>query len=214
MARLPSRSAVALAAPLLLAVNTSGRASDVPSYTDVDVKLEASDLDAITMHLVTRFPILSASPGIKHAQGFRGAPGVGASVIYFPHSESRGVKNAIQAHCRLERPFGQWTCPAVELRRYVKLDTQDFEVRVNGDLDMAGILGITEATRPLAASAVADATAASTLIVIVDANGGYLLSWGTEEGYGTVSVEAHLRDGGHPANSGDWEAFVLPEHEN
>ena len=212
MARLRFSIAVTLSAPLLLAAGPSEPLPDPSTNLDAEVRLESSDLDAITMHLLARYPILSASPGIKHAQGFRGAPGVAANVVYFPHSESHGVKNAIQAHCRLDDPSGQWACPAVELRRYVKLDSQDFEVRVKGDLDMAGILGLMEATRPIAATAVADANAASTAVIIIDANNGYVVVWGSEEGYGAVSVEAHLRDAGNAANPGDWHAFVLPEH--
>jgi hypothetical protein len=203
---------------LLLALPGLVAAAENPPHTptDFDFKLElkASDLDAITMEVLKQHPLLSASPGIKAAYGDRQYPsGESAQVVFYPHAESRGVKQAFQVFCHRDDTVSAWSCPVVQIRRYVKLDSQDFEVRVKGDIDTNGVLAITEATRPLAASAVPDTSAADTVLVVFPANGGYVVSWGSKTGFGAVTVEARLRSAGNPSNPSDWEALVLPENE-
>lgn len=213
MARFPIFVAVALTTPLaVFAAEAADNQPHPPVATDVEVKLEASDLDAITMDIVARYPILSASPGIKYAQGLQMYPsGVSARVIFFPHSESRGVKNAIQAHCRRESPGAPWSCPSVESRRYVELDTQDFEVRVVGDIDLDGVLALADATRALAMAALPNIRV-DTLMVIYPMNGGFLVGWGSLSHREAVSVQATLKAGGNAANADDWSAFLLDEN--
>ena len=185
----------------------------VPADYDFALELKTSDLEAITMEVLQQHPLLSASPGIKAAYGDRQFPsGESASVVFYPHAESHGIKQSFQVFCKRDDPASAWSCPIVQLRRYIKLDSQVFEVRVKGNIDMNGVLAITEATRPVAASAVIDSSAADTVLVIFPANGGYVVSWGSKNGHGTVAVEAHLRSAGNSANPGDWEAVVLPEN--
>ena len=100
---------------------------------------------------------------------------------------------------------------AVEIRRYVKLDSQDFEVRVNGDLDLAGIQAVIEATRqPAAAAALQSSEVADTASSIFDVNGGYVVSWGDKNGMGRIGLEARLREDGNPADPKDWDVNALP----
>jgi len=213
MARFRIIIAVALTVRL---VAPAAIADDPQSYPPFDskleVELEASDLDAITMDIVSRYPILSASPGVKFAQAMRShRSDVSARVVYFPHSETRGVKNAIQAHCKQEMQGGPWTCPSVELRRYVQLDTQDFEVRVVGDIDLDGVLALTDATRSLATAALPNAIV-DTLMVIYPMNGGFLVGWGSLAHREGVSVQATLKAAGNAANAADWTAYLLDEN--
>ena len=212
MARLPLVLAAAL---LAVATPSTARTADDPTEPpadfDFELALTANDLDAITMDILKRYPILSASSGIKFSRGSRRFPtGERAQVLFFPHSETGGVKNALQAYCGRDTPDSPWSCPDVEVRRYVKLDTQDFEVRVVGDIDLDGVLALTEATRSLAASAFPN-SAADTVMIIVAVDDGYFVGWGSEAGRKAVSIQAHLRAGGNAANAADWEVAMLTE---
>ena len=212
MARLAGFTGVLLCWSVLAAAAAPLGEPSPPAKYDVPRELEASELQEITLAVLKDHPILSASPGIKAAFRYQHySRGETADVVFYPHAESRGIKYAIQAFCNRESEEDAWDCSRVESRRYVKLDSQDFEVRVKGSLDMAGVLAITEATRPVAESAVADVSTVDEVQIIFPANDGYLVGWGSEAGGGAVTVEAHLRDGGSAANPGDWEAFVLPE---
>ena len=215
MARLGIFVAVVVTTPL--AALTAGAGTDQthpPVATDVEVILEPSDLDAITLHILARYPILSASPGVNRVQGLRMHPsGLYAHVIFLPHSESRGVRNALEAHCRRESPGDVWSCQSVELRRYVKLDSQDFEVRVVGDIDLDGVIALTDATRALASTALSDGEV-NTVMMIRVLGRDCLVSWGNPTGSEGVVVQANLKEGGDAANAADWTAYLLDEKGN
>jgi hypothetical protein len=169
------------------------------------VPLDDADLRLITLTVLETNPLLSASSGIKYAEAWRNLTTDSAMVIFHPHSESGGIKAAYQAHCDRDIPDGSWSCPAVVIRRYVKLDSQDFEVRVRGDIDLEGLLAVIEATRGPALTAAKDQSGLpDTVIMVFAANCGYYVSWGSREGMGQVSVEAYLREGGSPTNPNDW----------
>ena len=63
--------AVALAVSPLSAVRAADNPPESPANVDVGLELTASDRDDVTMVLLKRYPILSASPGIKFARKFR-----------------------------------------------------------------------------------------------------------------------------------------------
>jgi hypothetical protein len=184
---------------------------------DYRVELDPSELQLITLEVLRAHPMLSASPGIKHVDATRAwtmshdadtkpASLVMANVIFHPHVESGGIKQAFQAHCQRETSNKVWSCPVVEIRRYVRLDSQDFEVRVKGDLDLAGIQAVIAATRqPAAELALRRSEIADTAIVLFSCGTGYHVSWGHENGIGTVGLEARLRTEGNPADPSDWE---------
>jgi hypothetical protein len=195
---------------------TAVRAADDPPATpaafDSAVELPASDRDAITLNVLSRNPILAASPGIKFASAYRHYPsGESAHVIFYPHADTRGVKHALQVHCNRSEPTEKWSCPIVEERRYVKLDTQEFEVRVVGDIDLDGVIALTDATRALAKTALPDGTI-NLVTMIYEFNGSYWVGWGSSDWREGISVQATLKDGGNAANAADWAAFLLDEN--
>ncbi len=205
-------ASVLLALPPLASPDSATDESP-PAPAVRDIELAPGDAEAITMEVLQRYPLASSSPGIKAAyvqSRLPAAEGEVAHVIFHPHAETRGIKVAFDVSCTRDNPVAPWSCAEVELRRYIKLDSQDFEVRVTGNLEMDGVLALTEATRPFAASAVANGAAADTALVVHPGNGGYLVSWGSRAGYAAVLVQAHLRNGGNPANSGDWYAEAVP----
>jgi hypothetical protein len=107
-----------------------------------------------------------------------------------------------------------WTCDHVELRRYVQLDSQDFEVRVKGNLILEEVLALIQATRAIVHASTTDGSAVpETAIMVLPANGGYLVAWGSPDGQGGLTVEAHLRRDGNAATSEDWQTSILPPEE-
>lgn len=223
MTRLPLSVAATLfisAGPL----STIAAAEEAPSVQvapDHSVQLDEHDRQLITMEVLKSQPLLSASPGIKAVDAFGGYSSdedkdpalvqVIANVIFYPHAESRGVKQAFQAHCSRSASGGDWTCFAIELRRYVRLDTQDFDVRVTANLDLAAILAVVEATRqPAAAAAMETSEVADTASSIFACSDGYIVSWGSKDGEGRIGLIANLRTGGNSAEPGDWQVRKQP----
>jgi hypothetical protein len=221
MMRIPlTFAAVLLVSPCL--------ASDAPAEDvgveapDYRVELDQSELQLITLEILKTHPLLSASPGIKHVDATRAfsirkdadsvSPFVEANVIFYPHFETGEIKQAFQAHCQREISSKAWSCPVVEIRRYVRLDSQNYEVLVKGDLDLAGIQAVIAATRqPAAAIALKRSEVADTAIILISSGAGYYISWGQENGMGTVALEAHLRAEGDPADPSDWKVTERPE---
>ena len=195
--------------------------STTTAVPECRVKLEDADLQAITLEVLREHPLLSASSGIKYSDALCGyaslvdagaaSPSViMANVIFHPHSETRGIKQAFETHCQRSASSRAWSC-ATEIRRYVKLDSQDFEVRVKGNLDLAGIQAVIEATRqPAAVAAMKSSEVADAAHVILACNDGYVVSWGNKDGTGGLGLEAHLRAGGNPADPNDWDVNALP----
>lgn len=215
-------AATLLASAGLIVTCAAATGSSRTAVPECKVKVVDADVRAITLEVLKEHPLLSASPGIKFADAtceysstndaLSGTPSILiANVVFYPHTETRGIKQAYQAHCRRSTTGKAWSCPAVEIRRYVKLDSQDFEVRVTGNLDLAGIQAVVEATRqPAAAAALQSSEVADTASGIFDANGGYVVSWGDKNGMGSIGLEAHLREGGNPADPNDWDVNELP----
>ena len=218
MARLSSRAPIALACSVCL-FRLAAAADDPPAYEFGDkVPLAESDLRAITLQVLATHPLLSSSPGIKYAEAHRAGmtmPGGTsfdtADVVFYPHAESAGVKEAFQVQCRREVSSDLWTCGNVDIRRYVQLATQEFEVRVRGNLDHDELLALIEATRATAqASRTESSVVANTAIIVFAANGGYFVNWGSPDGQGELTVEAHLRKDGNAATAEDWQTSILP----
>jgi hypothetical protein len=144
-------------AVVILPLAHAGESADTADLQDETVPLTDNDLRMITLAVMETRPLVASSPGVKYAEGSRNyqifrdregptvTPGVDADVIFYPHTETAGIKEAYQVHCLRAHPDGPWTCPHVALRRYVRLDTQDFEVRVNGDVAFEAVLALVEA---------------------------------------------------------------------
>lgn len=227
-----ARTSLALFGPLVrlvvtalaLAILTSAQAAEhepPADAADLRVALGDADLQMITLAVMKTHPLLASSPGVKHADAYHGYRDSGgnedpktssilhANVIFHPHSETAGVRNALQAHCSRDLASADWTCPVVELRRYVRLEDQDFEVRVKGDLSLDAVLALVEATRVTALAAPRDDSAVlDTVSMILPCGDGYFVSWTDLDHRSGVLVKARLAAGGEPAERNDWESSL------
>jgi hypothetical protein len=187
-------------------------ADSIDGGIDQEVPLTEDERLQITLSLLQRYPALASSPGVKAAAAYVGGPGAAtAYVIFHPHAESHGVKQAFQVSCVREPASRPWTCNEVTIRRYVRLATQDFEVRVAADISSEAALALIEASRrELQASAPEFADVASTATLILQLRQGvYAIDWGTREGYAKVTLHAELAKGGDPADSGAWHTRIV-----
>jgi len=221
VARLSSRVLIALAYSACL-FPLAADASDPPDYKIGDeIPLADSDLRAITLQVLESNPLVASSPGVKFAEAWRDGVSMpsgrlidSAMIIYLPHVESGGIKQAFQVHCAREVPSEVWSCGDVEIRRYVQLDSQDFEVRVKGSLRNEEVLALIQATRATVQASTTDGSAVSyTAIIVFPRNDGYVVSWGSPEGRGGLTVEAHLRADGNGATPEDWLTSILPRQQ-
>ena len=173
-----------------------------------EVPLSDADLRAITLQVLEKEPILASSPGVKVAYANRGPDSIQvANVVFYPHTETAGIKKAFQAYCRRESPDESWDCGHLTLRRYVKLENQDYELRVKGNLDIEAVYALVEATRTTAQVNVpAGAAVPESAIIVLPVEDGYLVSWGTDQGSSEVNVMARLKNGGNPAVAEDWRS--------
>jgi hypothetical protein len=200
-----------IAAPLVVAEEPS-QENPMP---DDSIPLDDADLRAITLQVMESHPILASSPGIKAAYASRGVRisspnGVvgttdNADVVFYPHAESAGIKHAFQVQCQRSNPGELWTCGDARLRRYVQLDSQDFELRVVGNIPIEAVHALVQATR-----AIAQAEAA---IIVHPMGDGYLVGWGGDQGYQSVSVQAQLRRDGNPTVPEDWRTEIFQPEE-
>ena len=199
--------ALVISAPWLV---VAGEAPETDYSLEDAVPLDDSDLRAITLQLLDRNPLLASSPGIKFASAQRSDRSTDiASIVYQPHAESAGIKQAFLAQCQRQRPNKSWTCGDLKLRRYLQLDSQDFEVRVVGDVGAEVALALIQATRGTAqASATGGAGVPETAILIFPEGDNYLVTWGSPEGNQKLAVKARLRDGGRPTEPEAWETSV------
>ena len=173
-----------------------------------EIELTPAELDQITAQVLTQNPLLSSSPGIKATWAQRSVRSIDiADVIYHPHTETAGLKQAFQVKCRRHLSVDTWTCGKAAIRAYLRLDTQDFEVRVRGGIGSDVALALIAATRQVAAMSAADGSATpETAVMIWPERDRILVSWGSPEGYQDVVVEARLKQGGDPADANDWQA--------
>lgn len=177
------------------------------------VPLDEEDLKDITLQVMQKRPLVSSSSGIKAASAQRSVRSTDiASVIYFPHVESAGVKQAFQVRCVRQAPSTQWICEDPELRAYLRLDSQDFEVRVTVAVTMKEALALIEATRAtVQQSRPAGAAIPQTAIMISTADSShssYLVSWGNEQGHNELTVEARPIKGGNQSDAEGWQASL------
>jgi hypothetical protein len=173
--------------------------------------LPDDELRQITVNLLRSYPELASSPGVKVAGAYFGGDGGtdGATVIYYPHTERRGIKVAFEAHCRRPHLAQDWTCDDVRNRRYLQVASQDFEVRVLAEISSEAALALIEASRR---DLNATATDVSTAVIITDHHGEpgqYFIAWGTPDGFSKRTMLAVLAHGGNPTNPDDWRASIF-----
>ena len=166
----------------------------------------------ITLSLLEHYPKLASSPGVKAAGAYLGGPGPtdGAYVVFYPHADSHGIKEAFQASCLRKRSTETWTCNDVTMRRYLSLPSQDFEVRVMGDLSSEAALALIEGSRRDLQAGTKIADLPSTAIIILPlTDGAYLIDWGTKEGYAKVTMRAELAHGGDSSDPDAWHTRIV-----
>lgn len=203
---------LALAVPVSLGAQLVAAEEASPAaYSEGDtVPLDENDLQEITLQVLAANPLLSSSPGIKAASAQRSVRSMDiADVIYYPHAESSGIRQAFQVGCSRAESGESWACEPAEIRRYVQLESQAFEVRVKGSIDSAEALALIQTTRDALRAGLPDGSVVpQTAIMIFPWHDSYLVTWGSAKGYQEITVQARLNDGGNPADPGDWHAGI------
>lgn len=202
---------------LLLCAETMADDVDAGTRFGSAVQLHDPDIREITELVLISNPELASSPGVKYAEGVTGRNGsVHAGLIFYPHSNSAGVKDALQVSCSRLAADLSWTCEEPRLRRYYQLEGQDFELRVvDGLLGSAESVAVVRATRsalPLGMSAASDGSCEA--LSIMEAEAGYLVLWrclgaGEENGF---SMHATPISGADLTQTSSWQVseYIFP----
>jgi hypothetical protein len=96
----------------------------------------------------------------------------------------------------------------------VQLETQDFEVRVVGNIAIEAALALIQATRRTAQASASEGSAIPEAAILIGPEGdGYVVDWGSDDGQPTLSVYAQLKKDGKPADPEDWQTRVLQPSE-
>lgn len=211
----PSTSSTVFLSVLLNVVGTVVLAADASHESYIlgqPVTLDEDDLGSITLQVMKKYPLLASSPGIKAVSAQRSVRSTDiASIIYFPHTESSGLKQAFQVRCVRHISDEHWACDEVEIRRYLKLESQDFEVRVTGDISTDAALAVIQASRGLAREQSREHPLAceTAIQILPDGDGSYLVGWGAANGQGACTVRARLKHGGNPLRVEGWQTTVF-----
>lgn len=187
-------------------VSADSQSSDGPTKPD-NVPLSQEDLRDITAQVMAEHPLLSSSPGIKFAEASRidrWSEDI-ADVIYYPHFESAGVKQAFQVGCTRKIPNTTWKCEEVIIRRYLALDTQDFEVRVRGSISSDAAIALIKATSKVLPVRTADnSDVPDTAMTLSSSDDSGTVHWTNFKGRSYLIVKARLAEGGDPTRPEDW----------
>jgi hypothetical protein len=192
-------------------------AEDAQSPVEIydSVPLQSSDIRAITSVVLAAHPEVASSPGIKYAEAYRTPRATDAAdVIFYPHTDTGGIKTALQVGCSRSGSDQPWACEPAELRRYLRVDNQDFEVRVTGDIGSAEALAVVEATRaglPLyLESGNADQCQA---IILRQASNGHKIQWACPERDTALFMHATAIAGSDTTQTSGWQVseYIFPE---
>ena len=179
-------------------------------YHHEELLLSEAELDEIYNQVLAQHAVLSSSPGIKFASADRSRrKNDRANVLYYPHVEEAGVKEAFHVQCTRVVPETAWNCESPGIRRYVTLEGQDFEVRLTDGITFDPAMAMIEATRNALPDRLDDGSPAPRTAILIKAyEGAYMVFWGSPEGYMKLTMQAHLIDGADPADPGSWQANV------
>ena len=189
-----------------IAVLQSNPAVADESTRSEELPLSEQELRGITDQVLAREPMLSSSPGIKFADAIRldGSEDI-ANVIFYPHLASAGIKEAYQVECFRQVPVTAWTCKAPEIRRYLSLDSQDYEVRVTGPISADAAVAFLEATRKLLpARDNANSDVPDTAMQLRSYPDSASAVWVNFEGRAHQIIIGRVTEGGDPALADDW----------
>lgn len=196
-------------------------ATEEPILGD-DVPLSEAELRGITAQALILYPQLASSPGVKAAYAQRSVRNTDlADIVYYPHSETGGVKEAYQLGCTRQVGEPAWTCDDVSIRRYLSLETQDFEVRVVGDIGNDEAMAVIDATRRALPEPVIAATEVPLTVIMVRPlrQGDDYLVWWRHGVDASNSEQLMMRAspvaGGDTAHYGGWqvELFEFPREQ-
>ena len=183
-------------------------ADDRSSYDNrrhENVPLSEDDFRDITAQVMAKQPLLSSSQGIKAADASRVMGEEVAFVVYHPHSEEAGIKQAFQVECARRPPDKTWNCQDASIRRYLALATQDYEVRVTGPIEFSAAMTLIEASRqvlPLVADegiAVPD-----TVRNISSFDDSANVVWVSFTGNSAILIQGRFAEGSDPAQPDSW----------
>lgn len=170
-----------------------------------DVPLSQDDLRDITAQVMARQPLLASSPGIKVADADRVWDEEFAFVVYHPHSDEAGIKQAFQVECARKPPVKTWNCEDPSIRRYLALATQDYEVRVTGPIGYTAAMALIEASRqvlPLVTDT--GIGVPDTVRNISSFDDGASVVWVSSKGESAILIKGQLTEGSDPAQPGHW----------
>lgn len=191
-------------------------AEDVRTAVEIGdtVPLQASDLRAITTQVLDANPELASSPGIKFAEAYRSARSADfADVIFYPHTDTGGIKQAFQVGCSRSSSDQPWNCEAAEIRRYLQVENQDFEVRVTGDIGSEEALAVVEATRANLPLYLEGGTAdLCQAIILRPAEIGYKLQWACKSRHSALFMHAISIAGADTKETHAWQVseYIFP----
>lgn len=195
---------------LLLTLFGSIHADDAQNVENSDLApLQDSDLEEIKLQIINSNPELASSPGVKVHQVLPGAMGsVDAEVIFHPHADSGGVKEALGVVCSRSTSDQPWSCAAPVIRRYYQIDGQSSGFRVIGELlGPEELVALVEATRTNLPkkNASNDRNNSCKALTVRSYNEGYMVTWRCEGTlvtmYATETPDADL------TRSGNWQAI-------
>jgi hypothetical protein len=104
-----------------------------------------------------------------------------------------------------------WTCEDVTIRRYLQLNSQDWEVRVRADISAEAAMALIEGSRRDLQASDRDASPLpnTAIMIVPHTDGDYRVTWGMPDGRATLTMRAHLNDGGDPEDSAHWHATIF-----
>ena len=159
--------------------------------------------------VINEAPIVASSPGIKYAGAQRSARADIADIIFYPHSETSGIKHAIQAKFWRKDYGDAWKLSSTSQRDYIELDSQDWEVRVKGGFSFDVVQALIAATRDAMHTSIADAVDRPRVVIqVFPYNDSVLVIWGDSGGQGGLTVQAWLLEDRDPNEAGSWRAKI------
>lgn len=115
------------------------------------------------------------------------------------------MKQAFQVECRRKSPDKGWNCDDASIRRYLSLDSQDYEVRVTGPIEFSAAMALIEASRQVLPLVADDGIAMpDTARNISSFEGGANVVWVNFESDSSVLLKGELAEGGDPAQPAAW----------
>ncbi len=190
-------------APSRVAAGKQSAEGEPPS--DI-IPLSEEELREFSAQVLAEEPLLASSRGIKFAEAYGQGRGQDFAIIIFhPHSETAGFKQAFQSFFYREGAWDAWQYGDTDIRRYMALDYQDFDVRITGPIQADSALAVIEASRDALVDAIPDDSARPDTVVKVSAfNDRGKVMWGDSEGYRQLTMKAHVIEGGDPTQHRDW----------